>query len=369
MHGARSGFLALVQLGAMTGSVAGQANPPTLRPSPELVIDGGSSSTLFTAVAGACTLPNRTLVTLTDATNLRLWTLSGELLQSVGRSGSGPGEFRQAITLGCRADGFWVFDRALSRITSFDTAGRLVRTQPVYRTGMGVLLPDRTTAVLPVPGYRVEPSGIVHLTFSVARVSSPRDSGRFIFATPTYYRVLNVPVGEMTKTGPQPFDDGGLWAFSSDGSTFAFVERTVGSRTYQVTVAGWQGDTLLHKSYPYTPVRLPRDVVEKEARFRHHPPNDPPELLRAIRKALFTPRYAPTVSRVAVGRDGSVWLRREDVGGETIRWTVLESTGDPRMEVVLPRDFGVLEASETAVLGFLRDSDHVPSIVRFRLIP
>jgi hypothetical protein len=220
---------------------------------------------------------------------------------------------------------------------------------------------------MPAFGYRITPTGIVDVTFSVDRVSSPGDS-KPIFATPTYYRVLNVPVGGQTKIGPQPFDDGGLWAFSTDGSTFAFVDRTVGRRTYQVTIAGWQGDTLLHRSYAYSPVRLPDDLVEKEARFRHRP-NDPPELLAAIRKALFRPRYAPTVSKVTIGRDGSVWLRREDLGGETIRWTVLESTGNPRIEVVLPRDFGMLEASEAAILGVIRDSDHVPSIVRFRLSP
>lgn len=368
MRSMRNGILVLLPLAGLTWQLPGQAKVPTLRPRPELVIDGRSSRAQFTFVTGACTVANRVLVTLSEGVHLKLWALTGEFLQSVGGPGSGPGEFRQAVRLGCRADVFWVFDRALSRITSFDAEGRLLKTQPVYRSGIGILLPDGATAIVPVFGFGVNPMGIHNVTFAIHRVSSAGDSSKALFTAPTYYRVLNVPVGNRTITGPQPFDDGGLWAFSADGSTVAFVERPVGKRTYEVTIASWQGDTLLHRSYSYKPVRLPDDLVEKEARFRL-PPSGPKELLAEIRKALFKPRYVPTISRLAIGRDGSVWLRREDVGEDQIRWTVLERTGVPAMEVILPRDFDLLEASETAVLGVTRDSDDVPSIVRFRRSP
>ncbi len=72
-----------------------------------------------------------------DNTRLRYYDASGKQLRVSGRSGAGPGEFRQISTL-CRTRGDTVAasDPGNARITLFDKSGTIVREVPVGRAEM-----------------------------------------------------------------------------------------------------------------------------------------------------------------------------------------------------------------------------------------
>lgn len=73
------------------------------------------------------------------------------------------------------------------------------------------------------------------------------------------------------------------------------------------------------------------------------------------------------MSHVAAGRDGTTWLRREDAGGGTVKWLVLDAAGSPLAEVGAPAGLTILEARRDLVWGVEHDELDVPYVVRYRV--
>ncbi|MCU0648842.1 MAG: hypothetical protein MUF00_12645, partial [Gemmatimonadaceae bacterium] len=85
----------------------------------------------FLSIAGATALPGGTIVVVDrDAPAVVFIGPDGRVRRRVGRSGSGPGEYRSPELIGACAPGrVFVFDRMQQRVTVLDTAGRVERSQ------------------------------------------------------------------------------------------------------------------------------------------------------------------------------------------------------------------------------------------------
>ncbi len=119
--------------------VVGRSVPPvqrlTLLSTPQLVIGtaDGPDETLLNGVVGAVRLANG-VIAIGDAGNRRVlfFDSRGEFVRSVGRSGDGPGEYRQPRWLGrCSSGDIAVHDGAHARLTLLSLSGEVRTTQPL----------------------------------------------------------------------------------------------------------------------------------------------------------------------------------------------------------------------------------------------
>lgn len=146
------------------------------------------------------------------------------------------------------------------------------------------------------------------------------------------------PHGAELVLLPQPFEDQPLFSVDPTGHHMVIVNRNVpedGASTearYTVRWLNVEGDTVATHRYAYSPVAIPPVQVRNWAR-RHagRVSSDPTEGVRIVMRALFRPRWLPPVSRVLVGSDGTVWIRRESVPGAAFaRWEILDRDGSRR---------------------------------------
>lgn len=296
----------------------------------------------------------------------------GNLVSRIGRRGQGPGEFISPADVGWFGDTLWVADVAAKRITYFHDS-RLLRTH-TYRTiptgrreniaamlpivggeFLGVLArrydasasdPDHT-----VPLLRITGDGTVLDTIGFLRESYP----------------LRVYIG-VASASPL-FHDFPLFRVCPKSDCLIVVDRPFSSRSsneIRITKLSMEGDTLLSTilTSPVVPVsdrdwsaRLDQwfDVVQNP-RFSRA------DYLEASRRP---PSYAP-VSAFVIGRDGWIWLAREELfQSETREWVALDEQAVPRFRVVLPRRFRVFEALDRELWGVQLDSLDVPYIQRY----
>jgi hypothetical protein len=92
----------------------------------------------------------------------------------------------------------------------------------------------------------------------------------------------------------------------------------------------------------------------------------------AVRSQVGWPAYVPPVTGLHAATDGTVWVRREEVSGDSIRWDVLDADLVPLGSVNLPEDLDVKTVVSVdgsirgwAIYGIELDELDVPSIIRY----
>jgi hypothetical protein len=131
---------------AASTATAGAQTPWTVDAKPVVDIPGtGAGGVLvFEHVIAGARLSNGTIVLADQAAAIvRFFDASGRATQSVGRPGSGPGEFQMIFWLGqCGADSVFVWDFRLGRMTAIAATGGIVRQHPpssILRRGTPVV--------------------------------------------------------------------------------------------------------------------------------------------------------------------------------------------------------------------------------------
>jgi hypothetical protein len=192
------------------------------------------------------------------------------------------------------------------------------------------------------------------------------------------YEFLKVQRETGVTYVPQPFTDTPLSAVAPDGSGMVLVARSAaGSQrgaTFTVRKLDPSGRVLFARSYPYAPHELGEEMVDaavgrhveglEAARMTRLPPAS---LGRMIRSALYRPRYLTPVTDVVVGRDGTIWLRREE-SGDVVGWNVLDAGGRMIGTLTLPVRLNVQYADRTQLWALELDELDVPTLARFRVL-
>ena len=254
----------------------------------------------------------------------------GPRLRTIGGPGQGPGEFERLYRIGLLADTLYAVDYTSRRVTFFTLTGELLSSftirppvDPPFSSAPPFLLFADGTAVttvgvpvgLPgldlsrIPYLRVDRRG--EILDTMARNSLER----------RFRPMLEGRDGRSVGGGQQPFFDGELIVISLDGTRVAEVTRrsaeSPGTATFRVTVTDTQSDTVLSRSYDYTPIGLPEAVVDSavaesaRARANFFPSLGAAEA--AIRKVTDVPAYFPPIAEAEYAETGHLWLRREDV--------------------------------------------------------
>lgn len=84
--------------------------------------------------------------------------------------------------------------------------------------------------------------------------------------------------------------------------------------------------------------------------------------------ALADRSFFPAVTAVAAGADGSIWVRREETGAESVPWQVFTHEGVLHGTLTTPRGFELVRATVDEVWGVEENELAVPFLLRMRVV-
>jgi hypothetical protein len=387
---------AIAALGACAGGTAGGGgggaadidSVPVLTIRRDLRVGSADSPDAGFSRMGALTVGPDGLVYVEERQDrqIRVYDPSGRRLRTIGGKGDGPGEFQSLRALGFKGDTLWVSDPSAERITLFSPVGDVLGT--IRTRGVSLRIDHRAEVV--EQGSYLLADGRIGFTFTSARAGPGQMLGlrvpdlvsdRSGQALDTVGWEVLPSLGRRTiklagrpVVVPGPSSDSPFLVHLSNGRVE--VDRKAAtdpdSAILIVTRTGPAGDTLYRREYRYRPAGFSPAFVEtlvgEQAHWSARSTGlDSVAVARAIHSALDLPRFQAPVSLVRVGADGSVWLRREDDGGPTFGWVVLDPQGDAIGRFELPRSVTILWARMGELYGSDVDSLGVPWLVRYRV--
>lgn len=341
------------------------------RPLLEVGMEEGEEPYLFSRVTGAVRMGDgRIAVADRGAKQVRLFDAAGRHLLSMGREGSGPGEFGSLdrLVLG-PGDTLLAYDGMQNRVTVLAPEGRFVRVAAMPTTGGaplwyagrfddGTLLLTRPATLRPDarPGLRRDTLTYLRTNVGTERLDSiaalPGSESLVVAqgaGSATYRRALTVDPTALT---------------SGDSLFFATGEG------FAVEVMGADG-RLRRRVRAAVPMR--EVTAEDRAGFHDGMLERARGPARARVEAMLTempfPRALPAVDRLMVDAEGNLWTsefqRPGESGGE--RWNVIDRSGRWLGAVAMPDGFRASQVGRDFVLGVARDSTDVERVRLHRL--
>jgi hypothetical protein len=313
---------------------------------------------------------DRILVGQPTIASMAVFDADGRYLRSVGRRGPGPGEFNVLGRLGWLGDTLWVVD--FGRIHLFSQELEFIETIAPHldrRPGVphmipGPLMGDGSIAFagIPVPDDIPLPMILGTRRGDVLRTLGHEKDLR---------RSFRVTFADTQSTSvPDPWPSHSLWIHAADGESIVVVNRrTTEGRTFQVLRIDLNGDTAMKRAIQYSPRAISRDVADRAYRALADRFDGrrmtPAAVERALRDQVQFPRFAPPVSALVAGLDGTIWLRREDLRAESVEWQVLSESGQTIGTLSLPGDLDVKRARSNRVWGVVKDELDIPYVVTY----
>jgi hypothetical protein len=320
---------------------------------PELVLGGGGALSgadhEFFQIRGVSQLRDGTLVVANGGSReLRFYGGDGHFLRSIGRDGSGPGEFRQLTSLWLMAgDTLVVWDRPSMRLQHFSPDGAFIRatslvTAPFAAGFLG--LPPQPQAVLedgravvflqsrsPGAGSDGIPERQPLLISLHQRDERGWDSVR---VAPGWEQVFG-PEGESYN-----YEFGAYTVAAGAGATIAVADAA----RFRVDLFNADGRlvSVLSAAVPAIPVTV--DVIEGQIRHMVDwvPFTADQNYVERLRSA-YSARHAaflPEVRALFVDSDERIWVERFNVPGSgPSRWEVFARDGAWIGRVELPEGF------------------------------
>ena len=336
---------------------------------------------------------------------IRVYSPDGRLIRRIGRRGDGPGEFRGGgPSFGVVGDTIWAVEGVTRRLTLFDRAGRLLTaarftdvTVPWHVEGQAasvwpaVMQPGGlfiSLAAAPgtgrylgseshsdtviVPRVRFNPSGQVVDTIGFYRDVQTRPPPEFVEAGRSRYMLPRPPVGSLSRVTQNGRITVG-WG----------VARSESGGEFEITWRDLADEISRTRTYHYRPARFTEAMLDGFATSATRTgsalvpapgneemkayPGDAAAGKAAIRSRMRFPEFQPAINAAHMGKDGSLWLRREDTGADTFRWVMIDPQGNPTGELHLPRNLRIVWSEAEMALAVWRDELDVPWLIRYRL--
>lgn len=337
----------------------------------------------FARVAGAFRLSAGRLAVLDGGNQqVRFYDSTGTWIGSVGRKGSGPGEFQNPFGFWRReGDTLQVFDFQARRVSILDDTGAFVRSYVIRSPG---------NLMFPIP------TGIFGdgtLLAAVQQIDTTAKSGGS-YRTPTAY-VTYLESGELRDTiGMFPGMEMYPSTISFNGrdfpspapvplgrNTFAVAR---GGRVYVAPNEGWEVQVLDSagvirllsrrdfQAAPLSAEDISRARDDAMERLKNNASNIPAPMMEQLEKRVETapyPDHLASYSGLLVDDDGNLWVEGARLPGVTQRtYSVLDSTGHWLGDVALPDGFRPTDIGTSHVTGIWQDEDDLEYVRVYRLV-
>lgn len=322
---------------------------------------------------------------------VRIFDPAGEPLGVIGGRGDGPTELQNAIELGWVADTLWVLDARGYIFKQFDAEGDHLGSFSVpFRAGddprspqppraRGLLFDGTLHGAPPAFSRQIADGTLTHdILLLMARdgqvidtvASIPFGGNEWAIADPDDPR-------RPQSFSEQPFADGLIWSYSPTERALVVVERPAASSAeaaFRVSKLSLEGDTVFSRAYqaPALPVTQEEvdSILDAQGRFLEDSPIFNVTAARGrelAEQSLYRPQFKPLITGLVLGKDGSVWLRRQATSGAGISWLVIDSEGEPTGQVDLPTSVQVQVVDPPYIYGWETDELDVPYVVRYRI--
>lgn len=321
----------------------------------------------------------------------------GSLIQTIGREGEGPGEFRRPWQVGLIGDTLWVIDAVGDRVSLFHKRGGHVAD----------FAPERELQMTSADMVDVQALALLSSREVVFVGRSPSSSeetalvryARDAQSVDTLYTLRNadrvirvelpVPTGGAL-TLRNRWDFGDMVAASPYGEHIFIVQRTVPesetSGEYKVRCLTVRENVEAEETrVAYNPVVLDgsvvstrisgSDMVERLTEFGIYPSSEAAS--NAILEAMDPPEFHPPVVNdgpgileygLVVDHAGSLLVQLADSEDASMdRWDVLSCSRGRRVILQAPADTRILAAAGDALWGVQLSELDVPRIVRLRI--
>lgn len=341
---------------------------------------GGADGTWVGRVVGAVRTPSGAIAVADgDAQVIRVYDLNGRLLRSLGRRGSGAGEFQALQWIAPAGDSILAFDLVTRRLTMFGAGGR-IRTASLDNSGAVVTAPLGRFA----DGSLLVASGGPTFPFAGLEGEVQRDSAQLLrydadgdvsdtIASVRWTESFGVAIGEEGRRFLAP------------------MPRPYGPRTSALVVAGnvVVGEADRHQLRVYGPDGVLRRIVRRErtplpvtpeaiAAFKEAQRRGissggaQAEVDAALARALDSAPYPaslPAYDRVLGDGEANLWvldfaLRRDQP--ET--WNVFDPDGRWLGTVVTPARFRVEQVGNNWILGVWRDAEDAEHVRMYSIV-
>lgn len=299
----------------------------------------------------------------------------------LGRAGAGPGEFRLPGPVQWVGDTLVVPDRVLGRVTEFSDQGVLLGSRRLPVTFPLTTAPDGSTVRLidafPQRVFR----GGAYLARSQWRIStSSGDQGGNLHgvvkldANGNLQRIVvkesdSYPCefGKGDRSIPIPFCEPETRSFADDGTWVVYalaVGEKIGNVRVRVTAIDSAGDTVFTRELPVPARALARAFADSVLAFRMSRTSNPQNV--PLYRAMKLREYFPPLLGLVVGRDRSVWLELDTVGGGHL-WWVLDATGRHVGTLQLPRSAILQVADRDQIWTLEEDESGLQGVGRYRI--
>jgi hypothetical protein len=194
-------------------------------------------------------------------------------------------------------------------------------------------------------------------------------------------------VGSNSYTVPQPPSVEPLLVGIDDGHLLIGRSPAASGERSRLTITrfGLAGDTVFHRAFAYDPRPFDQAALDEYAWRSARTPgggvrlvngvpqpepvaDDSMDVYDRVRGAMDFPSVQPPVRAHRMADDGGVWLMREEDGGDTQRWLILDRDAWPVGEVTLPRGVYPIWMDSDTFFAMERDEFDVPWLVRYRLM-
>ncbi len=373
IRGLRSPGVLLGMLGVLSSFAAAQRRW-VVDPRPIFKV-GGTADTgavLQFPVGASVLADGRVMVADAGASAVHLYSAKGTLLQSFGRNGSGPGEFRRIAWLGqCASDSIMVWDMSLRRLSVIDHGSGTVQSRPFPQTAV----PPPTTTFTCGRDGRIAYHSLPQ-RFGAAGSETPalRGTAPVILFNPSdgsLAQIANVPTGEMAELGRSGGGRGAGPSPLGKVTTLAIVR----DRLFVATADSASISVYLLNGSPAGVLKVPAvQRVATDRAFNASVDAIAPTLPASRRAALIDelravsrPRHLPPYATIHGDDAGVLWVDLTMPGDSDTRLLAFAAGDSTPTEVRVPRRLKVFEVGLNHIVGYFESSGGEPGIAVFRL--
>jgi hypothetical protein len=305
-------------------------------------------------VRGAAQLSNGHIAVLNSGTyEIRTYTSAGEPLASLGRRGSGPGEFLFPVMITKRGDSVHVFDPGGPRFTVIDAWGKLVRTYPASGTmsGFAGFVDDqKVLSALPnmrrVSGNQLLEAPMVVRTIDIETGSADTIG---VFGGRKEYQLI---FGEEIFMVPVPFTVYPSVA-ARDGNILVTDGISPEVRMYNVSgqlLRIFREDLPAHEVSDADVARFVKQRLDQESDALYR------NAVAAAYSGLPKARRMPAYERMLVASNGNIWAQQftSDDSLPAI-WSVFNGSGSLVAHVMTPAKLKVVDIGAESLVGITTD--------------